>query len=612
MTQFLPSAPPLFSEEQYRYILEQMPEPIVVYREFRIVYANAAALRVVCAVSPEQVVGRSIFEFLPPKYHDAASTEAELISRRGAPAEPVMKQWLRLDGQLADVLVRAFPIDYGGVPSVLLVCKDMTTEKDFQRSLYRSEQLLLKIIQFSPQAIVLHTDDIVHFINDATMRMFHAKDPAELIGRKIYDFIHPDYHEVGKWRLARARESGARLDFVVHKMIRLDGEVFDAEAASVVVGDVDGCLTVQTVLRDVTERLAYEESLRSNSERFERLIKFLPEPIVITDQGMIVYCNKLTAKLVRLEHVSDVIGRSILEFIHPDDHAASMEVVREVLQTDDPTPFRERRLVCGDGTVITVEISSIQIYNYNGKSVTLSVLRDVTERKEADELLLRSEKLSVIGQLAAGVAHEIRNPLTSLRGFTQLLRKELDPKKFYYVDTMLSELDRINYIVNDFMSLSKPHIVAYRDHDIAELLHAVLVILESETTLYNIAVHLTETGARPRVRCDEHRIKQVFLNVLKNAIEAMPHGGSIHIAIAATDGRCLSIRIRDEGTGMPEEIVRKLGEPFFTTKSDGTGLGLMICQRILEAHGGALRIASVPDAGTTVTIELPITPDQPV
>ncbi|HZG77246.1 MAG TPA: PAS domain S-box protein, partial [Paenibacillus sp.] len=563
------------------------------------------------AKSAEQLVGRSIFDFIPP---ECRPPEPESPWPLKLSSEPTIEHWLRLDGYRVTVQTKSFPIQYDGQPAVLIIGKDMTAEVGYEQSLRRNEQLLLSVVQCSPEAIVLHADDIVYYANDATVRMFRAFSASELIGRNVYDFVHEDSRRAGERRIAEAKQRGGeRLDFAIHKMVRLDGETFDAEMSSVAIentGDGASDRFVQTVLRDVTERVAREKELLEHSQRFERLLKFLPEPIVITDRGAIIYCNRSATKLLRASGNEDIVGKSIFDFIHPDHHQDSAQVVRDVMKSYDATPFQERRLICCDGAVISVEISSIRIDHYNGKSVTLSVLRDLTERKQAEDLLLRSEKLSIIGQLAAGVAHEIRNPLTSLRGFTQLLRRELGLERFYYIDTMLSELDRIAYIVNDFMSLSKPQLVSYRNRDIVETLRAVLQVIESEALLHNIAVHWDECGGPPLppVRCDEHRIKQVFLNLLKNAIDAMPNGGAIRLSVEADD-RELLVRIRDEGPGMPKELLERIGDPFFTTKSDGTGLGIMVCHRIIEAHNGSLRFTSEPGAGTTVHVCLPLAQD---
>jgi len=594
---------PLFSSEQYRFIVDSLPDPVAVYRDGRIVYANPAAAAIAGAQTPGQILGKLVIDFVPSAYRSAFERFIE-VPLNGLPTQPAIMHFVRQDGKPLIVRLQAFPMDYNGHPSVLLIGKDLTAEKVFERSLHRSERTLRRMVQLSPEAIVLHANDIVYYVNDSAVRMFKARSAADLIGRNIYDHILPEQLAEGQARIARARTSKEGLSFTVYKMIRIDGELFDAEVSSVGIHDIENANCVQTTLRDVTERVAQEERLRTYSESLERLIKFMPEPIVITDMGQIVYCNKSTVKLVRMERTEDIVGHSIFRFIHPGDHEASAQVVRDIMQTEEPSPFQERRLVCGDGSVISVEISSIQIHDYKGKSVTLSVLRDLTERKQSEEMLLRSEKLSFLGQLAAGVAHEIRNPLTSLRGFTQLLRRDLVAHKQHYLDTMLSEIDRINLIVNDFMSLSKPQMMSIAPFGFADMLRSVLFVLESETILHNVLFAWDACEELPPVLCDEHRIKQVFLNVLKNAIDAMPQGGTIHLAVMRSEDRAIA-RIRDEGPGIPKEFLPKIGEPFFTTKSTGTGLGLMICHRILESHGGTLKIDSTPGEGTTVSISLP-------
>src|SRR5690606_19175079 len=154
----------------------------------------------------------------------------------------------------------------------------------------------------------------------------------------------------------------------------------------------------------------------------------------------------------------------------------------------------------------------------------------LTERKKSQEMLVKSEKLSVIGQLAAGVAHEIRNPLTVLKGFTQLLQREFG-SKYTYMTTMLSELDRINDIVNEFMTLSKPQFVQFNSNYIYSILNSVISILETQAILVNVHIKLSYANQIPLIHCDENQLKQVFINVIKNSIEAMPFGGGIDIVV---------------------------------------------------------------------------------
>lgn len=255
-----------------------------------------------------------------------------------------------------------------------------------------------------------------------------------------------------------------------------------------------------------------------------------------------------------------------------------------------------------------VEVSHTRIDNYMGKSVVLSVIRDLTERKRSEEQILRSEKLSVIGQLAAGVAHEIRNPLTALKGFTHLLRSRYKDDGTYF-DIMANELDRINLIVNEFMTLAKPHLTTFGQGDLTEILQSVLSILETQAILLGVEIHCDIEVELPLIYCNENQLKQVFLNVIKNAIEAMPDGGNVFIQAKVARSlkeNVLHILIQDEGPGIPDELIRKLGEPFVTTKEKGTGLGLMVSTRIIETHFGEIKIYNGPYKGTTVEIMLPV------
>jgi two-component system sporulation sensor kinase A len=225
----------------------------------------------------------------------------------------------------------------------------------------------------------------------------------------------------------------------------------------------------------------------------------------------------------------------------------------------------------------------------------------VTFRKKTEEIIRRSEKLSVIGQLAAGVAHEIRNPLTALKGFLQLLKE----KQTNYVDIMMVEVDRINYIVNEFMSIAKPHALTFVDADLVPLIENVVEFMQPQALLFNVQMRLNLYSDYFVIQCAPNRIKQVLMNVLKNAIESMPHGGFVDITVCnKSDGKIL-IQVADQGTGIPQEQLANLGEPFFSSKENGTGLGLVVCYRIIESHKGEMTIESKINQGTIVNIELP-------
>ncbi|CAM3415230.1 PAS domain-containing sensor histidine kinase [Paenibacillus lupini] len=387
--------------------------------------------------------------------------------------------------------------------------------------------------------------------------------------------------------------------------VKKDGSPVHLEGNSCLIS-FQGRSALLGTVQDITVKKQRERSLRDNANMYQRIIKFLPEPIVLIDNGEIVYANKLAVKLIGAVDDTEMVGRPILDYVDPAYSRDLMDVLNKVIHTDDPTIFIENKLLCKDGQSIDVEMSSIRIHNYRGKMVILTVIRDLTDRKRSEEMLVRSEKLSVIGQLAAGVAHEIRNPLTALKGFTQLLKSKAEGNSFYY-DIMTNELDRINFIVNEFMTLAKPHFSKFSTRRLDHILHAVISILETQAILMNVSIRTEFENCIPSIYCDENQLKQVFINIIKNAIEAMPLGGQITISVAMEpDQEKVRLTIRDEGMGIPDTIIRQIGQPFITTKEKGTGLGLMISSRIIEAHHGLMNISSVPDEGTTIEIILPL------
>ncbi|MGO4500434.1 ATP-binding protein [Paenibacillus sp. 2RAB27] len=237
------------------------------------------------------------------------------------------------------------------------------------------------------------------------------------------------------------------------------------------------------------------------------------------------------------------------------------------------------------------------------------IFKDVTNMRSLEQMVQRSDRLAMIGQIAAGTAHEIRNPLTSIKGFLQMLRRTFGDrgmdKEQNFTDVMLGEIDRINALVNEFLMLSKPKHVAYERIGVTEVLRGIVPVIQNEAILYNVQLHYEASTHLPEVTADIELLKQVFLNVCKNGIEAMPDGGILTISerVDTTD-RNVCVDIHDTGTGIPMFVIDKIFDPFFTTKDTGTGLGLSVCQRIIHDMGGTIRVAA-KGFGTTFTITIP-------
>lgn len=219
--------------------------------------------------------------------------------------------------------------------------------------------------------------------------------------------------------------------------------------------------------------------------------------------------------------------------------------------------------------------------------------------------LRQKEKLAVIGQMATAIAHEIKNPLSSLKGFTQL-QQEKDKGDDQFYPIMLNEIDRINTIVTDLLILGRPNTAQKQPKDIESIIEYVFSVVQphSERLNVNFEVELKDT---PSVLCDENHLKQVFINLIKNAMESMPNGGTVKITTNFVRDS-VEVTVIDEGCGIEPDKLMKLGEPFYTTKQNGNGLGLMVTKKIIEEHEGKFMIESELNVGTKVTVILPLNP----
>lgn len=235
-------------------------------------------------------------------------------------------------------------------------------------------------------------------------------------------------------------------------------------------------------------------------------------------------------------------------------------------------------------------------------------IRDLSDFKKMEQSAFHNEKLALLGKIAAGVAHEIRNPLTSVRGFIQLLEKDLvEMGREEYVKIILSELDRVNLIIQGFLSSSRNALPERTPVHMTKVLRDLVLLCQSEANLRNCEIISNIPDDLPTLKVDVQQIKQVLLNIIKNAFDAIEgKPGVIWVAAELEANRWLRITVRDNGKGMDQETMGHLFEPFFTTKEKGTGLGLAMCYRIIENHKGMIYADSQLGAGTTFTIKLPL------
>ncbi|MGG3467788.1 ATP-binding protein [Neobacillus pocheonensis] len=271
-----------------------------------------------------------------------------------------------------------------------------------------------------------------------------------------------------------------------------------------------------------------------------------------------------------------------------------------------------------EGSILDVNISSMPIFFEKDFLGSYLVLKDITsikqnrlttEREKEHHALINSlsrlsEKQATAGQLAAGIAHEIRNPITAIKGFLQLIMGEYDGSKVYF-QIINSEIDRIEIILKELMVLAKPSKQKYESVNLQVLLDQVITLMVPQAHLNNIHIEKQFDFTNTCILGDNNQLKQVFINYIKNAIEAMPDGGILHIHGSPIVDRIVKICISDQGSGIPPELLNQIGQPFFSTKENGTGLGLLVSRQIIKEHKGDIYIESDP-TGTSIHVKLPL------
>ncbi len=245
-----------------------------------------------------------------------------------------------------------------------------------------------------------------------------------------------------------------------------------------------------------------------------------------------------------------------------------------------------------------------------GLELSYKKLQDQSEQLIAIEnSLRRAEKLSTIGEMAAMLAHEIRNPLGSIRGTAEILRDDYRPgdAKYEFIDIQIKETERLNRVVEDFLRMARPLPAELELCPLGEELDTVLLLVAREARGRNIVLLLEPVASELVVKCNGEKLRQAFLNIILNALQAMTSGGSLTIACSVADpGGWCDVTFHDSGEGIPPEIISRIFDPFYTTKPDGTGLGLAITRKIIDGFGGSLGVKSAKGEGTTVSISLPL------
>ena len=346
----------------------------------------------------------------------------------------------------------------------------------------------------------------------------------------------------------------------------------------------------------------HDDGLLLQQDKFRGIFDGTFDGILIwREDGRIIDVNEPASDIIGLPH-DRLIGQTFQDIFDLDPNQKKHLQRHLSLMAKNTQHNFVCELTCKNGQTKQLDfLSRPDIVN----GVHLTVFRDITDKLKMEEQLKKSDTLNVVGELAAGIAHEIRNPMTALKGFIQLLEGSMKGEYDNYFQVITSELQRIETIITDFLILAKPQAVSYQIKQVNTVLSETLDLLSAQAAMLNIQFDI-KYGELPLVHCEANQLKQVFINLIKNAIEAMPDGGIIEVSTELFFDNHILVSIQDHGIGIPKSVLKKLGEPFYTTKEKGTGLGLMVTYKIIEEHEGWIEVNSKEGEGTLFQLYLPI------
>jgi PAS domain S-box-containing protein len=617
----------LNSEARFRQLVEVAQEGIWAIDKDAITTFVNPRMATMLGYSEGEIIGRKLFEFIDEDMVKVVKLNLDRFNQKIG-KEQFEYAFPRKDGSHVETSLALSNILNSDGQSIgtLALISDITERKQVERALKKSEELSRAIVANAPIGIAT-SDSSYHFLsaNEAFCRIVGYTE-EELRKLTFRAFTIPDDLEDSLLKM-RALEKGEIQSFILEKhYLKKDGSTIFGRVMINAIRNQEGTPIVFIVeLEDITEAKQMEDELRQERDMLESVTTNIGAGVSIIDKNYrILYANEELKKLGQVENKLCYNAYAAANTVCPDCG------VKKVIETGvDIDRHDYYNVVAGEGRWIELIVTPIK--DKEGKIIAaLELAVNITERKRlqselsaysqkleelvqkrTDELkkaqadLVKNERLAAIGELAGMVGHDLRNPLTGIKNSAYFLkRKGKDISPVQYIE-MLETIDRCvdysNKIIADLVDYSREIKLLSQKESPKKLVEESLRILKLPENI-RIQNNLSE---EPTVMVDVDRIKRVFINLLKNAIEAMPNGGKITVEGKEKQG-ILCISFSDTGVGINEEVLPKLFSPLFTTKAQGMGFGLAICKRIIEAHAGTITVQSSKGRGTVFSVSLPI------
>jgi PAS domain S-box-containing protein len=605
-----------------------------------------------------QGFGPDFLEFFKSVHHDQTAYGAAMAQQQRVVVEDVTQSPIFIGTPSLDVLLAA---DVRAVQSTPLVSRTgllVGVLSTHYRKPIRESELALPIInvlagqasdiivQVQAQQVQRESERVHAFhsailgsvrdplwVTDAGLRIMYWNDAAAT----TFGWTADEAQDQHTGELFRAQVPGSTREDAVAQLRQTgdyrgevvcyakDGRQIIAEASSRMVRGPDGeVVRIVNTVRDITARKRMEEELRQHRENLERLVEERTKQLQRSERHYRTLVENIPITISRMDRdyrylylnpASDndygtdrgqIIGKTWDELGFDDTQVrAWRESFEKAAVTGAAVPFeftlpdgRTGSLCCYKAQVVPEkdELGGVESF--------LAISENITERKHMEAELLRLDRLNTVGEMAAAIGHEVRNPMTTVRGYLQIMqRKKEFAEHQEQFNTMIEELDRANVIISDFLSLAKNRTIEFRQGNLNNIITLLMPLLQADALRSSHEI-VTDLGNIPDIRLDEKEIRQMVLNLVRNGCEAMKTGGRLTIMTYAKKDKIV-LGIRNTGPEIPPAVLRKLGTPFFTTKENGTGLGLPVCYRIAERHRAKIDVRTSPE-GTTFIISFPI------
>ena len=539
---------------------------------------------------------RQVYQrFIARKKDMAVIFERPIITRKGEERIVAWRNTLLKD-------------DAGRITGVVWSGEDITDRKKIDSELSLHTHLLDMAVD---SIYVIDAAGQIVFANEASWRTLGYGE-TEFLGKNITTIVDPKSRAVMAERIKKVFQDGEITYESVH--YRKDGSMVPVEVHGRLVV-VDGKKLISCIARDMTERKLTEEVLKRSEERFRTILEDMDNGYFELDKkSHYIFVNDAMCKILGYSR-ADIVAKHFGSFIDQTDEKFvenSRAIMDEAIRTGMTLSGLFGTIVKGDGSrrIIGVSVSPLRDATGNIAGIR-GITRDITDRMKMEQQLLMAGKLASIGELAAGVAHEINNPLTAIMGYAQLLaaRDDIPEHIKLDLDKIFNQSQRAARIVQNLLTFARSYALEKKVIDINELILKSLELRSYEHKVGNIEIVVDLHPGLPGISADENQIQQVILNIIINAEQAITskkRGGKIKVTTGLEDSM-VKIIVADDGPGIPRGMLERLFDPFFTTKEvgQGTGLGLSVCHGIVTKHGGRIYADSVEGQGATFIVELP-------